>query len=238
MQSPAWKALTLMTFLFVSACGPEKDAPPSVSRDDTPSPTTSKSRASGTTVNTADDKAVPPFGPVVSTKSGAHHCNGIVLGKEAVLVPSHCVEGIQVSFPTHPQIKVLGLERLDPGVVGVETLVRVRIQAPLGVPLVPIDASRIARPEVLPSAYKLNLVFDFGTTKRDLPCFVVTYNPGSAAGYHCQTSPGHSGALVLDRDGAPLAIHLGRKDGLGYGLLLATVLSRPTSNPPPFGEQK
>jgi hypothetical protein len=178
------------------------------------------------------------FGPVVTTRSKAGDCNGILLDRDTVLLPSHCVEGTSVTFPTHSTVVSTKVERFDAGVTGVEAMIKATVRVPPSLPVTPIDQAKITWPEAFPSAYRLSLVFDFGGTKRDLPCLVVTFDPGASVGYHCQTSPGHSGSLILDKEGAPLAVHLGKKDGLGYGLLLATILSRPASHPPLAGEVK
>ena len=233
--------MIVMVSLLAAACDRDKDvlAPPA--RQDAPEglPTSAPTPTRQSNLPMPiKDQPRSVFGPVVATNSQAGNCNGIVLGRKSMLIPSHCVSGNFVTFPNHTDIETEKMERLDSGVAGVEALIIVTIRVPTAVPVTAIDASKIERPEALPSAYKLGVVYDFGGTARELPCFVVTYDPGEAVRYHCQTNPGHSGSLVLGGDGTPLAVHLGRRDGLGYGLLLATVLSRPTSNPSISGELK
>ena len=241
MQSTFKITMMVTALLLAAACGRDKDVSAPLARQDAPegppASATKPTRQSNLPVPTKE-QARSVFGPVVATKSNAGNCNGIVLGRTSLLLPSHCVEGTSVTFPRHGDVETVKMERLDSVVAGVEALIIVTIRVPTEVPVTAIDAAKVARPEALPSAYKLSLVYDFGGTPRELPCFVVTYSPGAAVGYHCQTNPGHSGSLLLTKDGTPLAVHLGRRDGLGYGLLLATVLSRPTSNPSISGELK
>ena len=243
MQSSSWQTIKAMAFLLATACGQYNAVSGSMVRENAPAPAAppaSASKPAGpvTALVSAKEQPRSVFGPVIATKSSAGNCNGIVLGRTSVVLPSHCVDGNSVTFPNHVDVETVKMDRLDSGVPGVEALVSVTIRVPPAVPVTPIDATKIVRPEIMASAHKLNLVYDFGGAQRELPCFVVTYDLRAAIGYHCQTNPGHSGSLVLDKNGSPIAVHLARRDGLGYGLLLATVFSRPTSNLSVFGELK
>lgn len=239
MQSFAWKALTLLGSTMLSACG---SSSPGATKNVSPgtSAPVSTHEANPNEVKPRDDEnnSLKALGPVVALQSGAGNCNGIVTQKDVILVPSHCIDGTPIVFPIHSGVKVTKLDRVSPGIEGTEDLIKVTIQVPSDVFVQPIDASKVSAPAELPSASRLSLVFDFGGVARELPCFVVTYTPAKALGYQCDTSAGHSGSLVTDRNGWPFAVHLGRKDGLGYGVLLATVLSRPTSSSLSFGDSK
>jgi hypothetical protein len=239
MQSFAWKAITFVVASGLSACGassvgatkkgvPVTAAPVSSQKDNLPK----------TNATQSQKEALQVFGPVVGVRSGQGNCNGIVVQKDVVLLPSHCIESSAPSFPINAKVKVIKIERVNPGIEGTEDLIKVTIQVPSDVFAQPIDTSKVLAPAELPSASRLSLMFDFGGITRELPCFVVTYTPAKALGYQCDTSAGHSGSLVTDRNGSPFAVHLGRKDGLGYGVLLATVLPRPTSSSLSPGDSK
>ena len=54
-------------------------------------------------------------------------------------------------------------------------------------------------------------------------CTAREYHVTGLIGYNCPTTGAMSGALLLSPEGAPFAIHLGRKSALGYGLVLGSI---------------
>ncbi|MCA2960475.1 MAG: hypothetical protein IOD12_09490 [Silvanigrellales bacterium] len=75
-------------------------------------------------------------------------------------------------------------------------------------------------PEVVRHPFPLSLVPLGGAP---VFCSPLRYNLGGLIAYDCPTLPAMSGLVVKSKDSKPFAIHLGRKGGLGYGLVLGRI---------------
>ncbi len=82
------------------------------------------------------------------------------------------------------------------------------------------DPASFVLPEVVQPPFPLALTVLSGNPT---VCMPLRYNLGGLVAYECPTLPATSGALLTSKDSKPFAIHLGRKAGLGYGLVLGRI---------------
>jgi hypothetical protein len=179
----------------------------------------------------ADVDAAPSREPDVELASvvllenaNKSRCHAIVASAQTLLTPSHCAVGVDWKVSHVPEAVV----RKRGVVPAVDPLVE-----PFDVWFItwPSHAKVSAIPPLIsaprPDAIPLSASFPFLRASVNGPfttkCRIVGYTRQKLLSYRCDTGPGDSGALLVNEEGQPMAIHLGQRNDLGYAVLLSAL---------------
>ncbi len=162
-------------------------------------------------------------------------CHGVVAGPRTLVTPSHCGVGVDWKAVVVPEAvfrKRGHMPSVDPLVEPFDVWTvtwpsRANVSA-----LPPLLSA--PRPDAIPLSASYSLIRGQGETPGSTKCRMVGYTRQKLLSYRCDTGPGDSGALLLDQENRPMAIHLGQRNDLGYAVLLSALAEAfaPFSSPP------
>jgi hypothetical protein len=150
-------------------------------------------------------------------------CHGLFVSKDHFLAPQHCFpsekRGDDVSIAYEGKSISVRVIAVTPAPSEeVEGIVIVQLRD--GQTSKHEDPRLFVLPEVVQPPFPLTLDPSDGNP---VVCSPRRYNLGGLVAYECPTRPTMSGLVLRSKDSKPFAIHLGRKSGLGYGLVLGRI---------------
>jgi hypothetical protein len=155
--------------------------------------------------------------------SSKGRCHGLFVSKDAFLAPHHC-------FPAGEKEQIIAITAGDKTVSArivvvipapseeVEGMMLIRLRE--GQTSNPADPHAFILPEIVYPPFPLTME---PTVGNPVVCSTRRYNHGGLVAYECPTLPAMSGLVLRSKDSKPFAIHIGRKGGLGYGLVLGRI---------------
>jgi hypothetical protein len=160
------------------------------------------------------------------TRASGASCHGLFVSDSSFLAPAHCFDNPSTG---HRAALAAGSNAFTATFIA---LLKAPSNEVEGVALLATDPKTLRSTQALdPALFELPekilppfpLTMSAGLTRDPLVCSPLRYNTGGLVAYDCPTSGAMSGALVKSKDSKPFAIHLGRKSGLGYALVLGSI---------------
>jgi len=150
-------------------------------------------------------------------------CHGLFVSKDAFLAPHHCFPSGKSSdeiaiTSTGKTIQATIVAVIPSPSEEVEEMVLIRLGE--GQTSNHADPQAFILPEVVQPPFPLTMEPTGGSP---VVCSPRRYNLGGLVAYECPTLPAMSGLVLRSKDSKPFAIHIGRKAGLGYGLVLGRI---------------
>jgi hypothetical protein len=160
------------------------------------------------------------------TRPSGASCYGLFVSESRFLAPAHCFDD------PSPGRHVALASGSSPFMATFSSLLKAPSNEVEGVVLLAADPDALRSTQSFdPTLFELPdrihppfpLTMNAGFTADPLVCSPLRYNTGGLVAYDCPTSGAMSGAVLKSKDSKPFAIHLGRKSGLGYALVLGSI---------------
>jgi hypothetical protein len=227
MQPILRKRLPSVLFTLLASCGGYENKNSSSKEKNSMAADRPASHFKASSTGDQSEKALNPsldFPFREAQNSEGAKCQLVRISSGAAVMPKHCLAASTyiTEVVSKDAYKILG--EVSPLLVVTEPFVILQKMTHSS-PKKSIAFSEIQIHDFLPLPYRISVNYEKNGLSKANFCYVADFEKIGKISYRCDTFPGQSGALIKDREGAPFAIHLGIRGGLGYGVLLS-VLSK------------